>query len=228
MSTQRTKRGAILPPDDERKCSSYRAVLAALIVLLACRRACGDDDGATPSPSATTRGATATRTATTGGEPSPTDEPFSGGRTTVEVAATPSIGQARCSWTCAQPSTRRSIGSRSNSRVGRRDTEWSTLQPPILADPSGLEVEIDGSKRSCRSRIQEPARGERSDHRRRQHMPGRPELKPELPIARWKQSGPATSRPCSTWVLGAQSRKRTSASLTLEGPPRLVVDVGHP
>src|SRR5438093_3019199 len=121
------------------------AVLAVLASLLLIAVRCGNDDETTPSPSASPSGTNTGTPGTTApaGSASPTDEPFSGGRTPVQVVATPSMGQAHL----------KDVRAAKHSTFDRFTLEFDVapavykveyVQPPILADPSGKEMTIAG------------------------------------------------------------------------------------
>jgi len=184
--------------------------------------ACGDDDEETPSPSVTTRGATGTRTATTSGGASPTDEPFSGGRTTVEVVATPSMNQAHL----------KAVRAAEHTTFDRFTLEFDIeppgykveyVTPPVLADPSGKEVEMDGS-----AFLQITIQGAVANYLTTgdEAYTGPTELKPGLPnLVETELTGDFEA--VLTWVMGVNDEADFRV-LTFDGPPRLVVDVGHP
>src|SRR5439155_24015906 len=128
-----------------RKTLRTAAVLVVLASVLLIAVRCGNDDATTPSPSASPSG---TRTGTPGttvpaGSAPPTDEPFSGARTPVQVVATPSVIQAHL----------KAVRVAEHTTFDRFTLEFDIAppgykveyaKPPILADPSGKEVTIDG------------------------------------------------------------------------------------
>lgn len=178
---------------------------------------CGDDE-AEPSPSATgTAGATATtRTASA----SPTEEPFSGGRDPVQVVATPSMAQAHL----------QEVRAAEHPTFDRFTLEFDIappgykveyVDPPILADPSGQEVAVDGE-----AFLQITIQGAVASYLSSPGYDGPGELKPGLPnLVEAELTGDFEA--VLTWVLGL-SEEADFRVLTLEEPPRLVVDVGHP
>ncbi|HEV8573530.1 MAG TPA: hypothetical protein VGR43_02375 [Dehalococcoidia bacterium] len=184
--------------------------------------ACGDDEGE-PSPSVTaTTGASATgtRTATPGGSASPTDEPFSGGRDPVEVVATPSMDQAHL----------QDVRAAEHTTFDRFTLEFDIappgykveyVDPPIVLDPSGQEVTIDGQ-----AFLQITIQGAVASYLSSPGYGGPSELKPGLPnLVEAELTGDFEA--VLTWVLGV-NEEADFRVLTLESPPRLVVDVGHP
>jgi hypothetical protein len=207
-----------------RKSLRTTAVVAVFASLLLIAVACGDDDETTPSPSASRSG---TLTATPGttvpaSSASATDEPFSGGRDPVQVVATPGMGQAHL----------KDVRAAKHSTFDRFTLEFDVapavykveyVQPPILADPSGKEVTIDG-KAFLQITIQGAvayylAAGGTA-------YTGPNELKPGLPnLVEAELTGDFEA--VLIWVLGV-NEEADFRVLTLESPPRLVVDVGHP
>ena len=194
-------------------------IFGALLLLVAA--GCGDDDETTSSPSAApTADATGTRTATPGGA-SPTDEPFTGARTPVQVVATPSIGQAHL----------KEVRAAKHSTFDRFTLEFDIappgykveyVEPPILADPSGKEVAIDG-----KAFLQITIQGAVAYYLNTDNpYTGPDELKPGLPnLVEAELTGDFEA--VLTWVLGV-NEEADFRVLTLESPARLVVDVGHP
>jgi hypothetical protein len=97
------------------------------------------------------------------------------------------------------------------------------VEPPIIADASGLEVDIDGSG-FIQIRM-EPAAGHDPDTGDETYT-GPLELKPDLPsLLEAERTGDFEA--VLTWVLGL-SEEADFRVTTLEGPPRLVIDVAHP
>lgn len=198
------------------------AVVATLMALLLVAVACGEDDEKTPSPSAVaTGGTTGTRTVTPGGSASPTDEPFSGARTPVQVVATPSMNQALL----------KDVRAAKHSTFDRFTLEFDIappgykveyVEPPILADPSGKEVAIDG-----KAFLQITIQGSVAYYLNTDNpYTGPDELKPGLPnLVEAELTGDFEA--VLIWVLGV-NEEADFRVLTLESPPRLVVDVGHP
>jgi len=199
------------------------AVVAALMVFLIVAVSCGDDDEKTPSPSAApTGGAIGTRTATPGGGESPTDEPFSGGRTPVQVTATPGMTQALLKdMRTAKHTTFDRFTLEFDSAPPGYKVEY--VKPPILADPSGKEVTIDG-KAFLQITIQGAAAHDPNTGN--PTYTGPLELKPELPSL-LEAEGTGDFEAVLTWVLGLNEEADFRVT-TLERPPRLVIDVGHP
>jgi len=197
------------------------AILWALLLLAAA--SCGGDDETTPSTSAgPTGGATRTRTATPGGGTSPTDEPFSGARTPVQVVATPSMNQAHLTDVrAAKHTTFDRFTLEFDSAPPGYKVEY--VGPPIVGDPSGNELTIDGT-----AFLQITIQGAVANYL----ITGTPtytgpnELKPVLPnLVEAELTGDFEA--VLTWVLGVKEEADFRV-LTLESPPRLVVDVGHP
>jgi hypothetical protein len=183
---------------------------------------CGDDEETTPSPSAAPTGVVnGTRTATPGGGASPTDEPFSGARTPVQVAGTPNIIQAHL----------KEVRAAKHSTFDRFTLEFDIVppgykveyvEPPILADPSGKEVAIDG-----KAFLQITMQGAVANYLAAGGPPytGPNELKPGLPnLVEAELTGDFEA--VLIWVLGVNEEVDFRV-LTLESPARLVVDVGH-
>jgi hypothetical protein len=203
------------------------AVVAALMALLLVAVACGDDEEMGPSPSASpsgTAGGTGTPTPATTvpvGSASPTDEPFSGARTPVQVVATPSM------WQALLKDTRTAT----HTTFDRFTLEFDIappgykveyVKPPILADPSGKEVTIDG-----KAFLQITIQGAVGYYLNTENpYTGPNELKPGLPyLVEAELTGDFEA--VLTWVLGV-NEEADFRVVTLVSPPRLVVDVGHP
>ena len=173
---------------------------------------CGDDDE--PSPSATPARSPA----------SPTAEPFSGGRDPVEEtpSGSPPLGGALL------------VDVRTGEQAGfdRITFEFEGglpgylveyVEPPIIADPSGLEVEIEGSAfihiRMEPAAAHDPNTGDET-------YAGPLELKPALPsLLEAERTGDFEA--VLNWVLGL-SEEADFRVTTLQEPPRLVIDIGHP
>jgi hypothetical protein len=199
-----------------------RTAVVALTALLLVGVACGDDDEEMPSPSAApTEDATRTRTATPDDDASPTDEPFSGGRTPVQVVATPSMNQAQL----------KEVRAAEHTTFDRFTLEFDIappgykveyVEPPILADPSGQEVTIDGT-----AFLQITIQGAVADYLNTDDpYTGPDELNPGLPnLVEAELAGDFEA--VLSWVLGVKEEADFRV-LTLESPARLVVDVGHP
>jgi hypothetical protein len=96
------------------------------------------------------------------------------------------------------------------------------VQPPVLADPSGQEVAIDGE-----AFLQITIQGAVANYLTTGDTAydGPNELKPGLPsLAEAELTGDFEA--VLTWVLGV-NQQADFRVLALESPPRLVVDVGH-
>ena len=201
------------------------AVLAVLASLLLIAVRCGNDDETTPSPSASPSG---TKTGTPGtpvpaGSAPPTDEPFSGARTPVQVVATPSVIQAHLKAVRVAELVA-AVGEADSSLVMLQDSLLvAYVKPPILADPSGKEVTIDG-----KAFLQITIQGAVANYLAAggTAYSGPNELKPGLPnLAEAELTGDFEA--VLTWVLGV-NEEADFRVLTLDSPARLVVDVGHP
>ena len=200
------------------------AVLAVLASLLLIAVRCGNDDETTPSPSVSPSGTNTGTPGTTSpaGSASPTDEPFSGGRTPVQVVATPSMNQAHL----------KAVRAATHSTFDRFTLEFDIappgykvayVKPPILADPSGKEVTIDG-KAFLQITIQGAVANYLAAGGPAYNGPN--ELKPGLPnLVEAELNGDFEA--VLTWVLGV-NEEADFRVLTLDSPARLVVDVGHP
>jgi hypothetical protein len=201
------------------------ALFAAAIFLLALS-ACGDDDEETSSPSASpSETTTRSRTATPGGSASPTDEPFSGGRDPVQVVATgPTQSQLRDVRAAKHTTFDRFTLEFDSEPPGYKVPGYKVeyVEPPILADPSGQEVTIDGT-----AFLQITIQGAVADYLNTDDpYTGPGELKPGLPnLVEAELTGDFEA--VLIWVLGV-NEEADFRVLMLESPPRLVVDVGHP
>jgi hypothetical protein len=97
------------------------------------------------------------------------------------------------------------------------------VDPPIIADPSGLEVEIAGAA-FLQVRM-EPAAGHDPDTGEPTYT-GELELKPGLEqLLEVERTGDFEG--VLLWVLGLASKEDFRVD-TLQDPPRLVIDVAHP
>ena len=97
------------------------------------------------------------------------------------------------------------------------------VEPPIIADASGLEVDIAGSA-FIQIRM-EPAAGH-DPNTGDETYTGSLELKPNLPsLLEAERTGDFEG--ILTWVLGL-GEDLDFRVMTLDGPPRLVIDVAHP
>lgn len=197
--------------------SGASMALVAPIVMLG-GAACGDDNESGPtSPSSAT-------TTQRPSSPTPTDEPFSGGTEPVEAtaSASPPLGGALLV----------------NVRVGEHSSfdritfEFEEGLPgytvqyvdvPIVADPSGMEVALGGSAfievRMEPAAAHDPNTGDAT-------YTGATELKPNL-VSLVEAERTGDFEAVLTWVLGV-TEKTDFRVLTLQDPPRLVVDIGRP
>lgn len=194
------------------------AALTLSIGFLLFALACGDDDEApaTLTPTESVTGAPSP----TSPAPSPTEEAFNGGREPVEatpgVAATPLLRDARV----AEHTTFDRIALEFEGGLPGYRVRY--VEAPILADASGLEVEIAGNAfieiRMEPAAAHDPNTGEET-------YTGPRELSAGLTsIIEAEQTGDFEA--VLTWVLGV-SEEADFRVLTLVDPPRLVVDVGH-
>ncbi len=200
------------------------AALSFLAAFLLLSSACGDDDEE-PSPTVSISPAgTQTKTPSpTATAPEPTEEPFVGGREPVEAtpSASPALGGALL----------RDVRTDEHTTFDRITFEFQGglpgyrvryVEAPIIADPSGLEVEIAGT--ALLEVRMEPAAGH-DPNTGDETYTGPLELKPGLPsLLEAERTGDFEA--VLTWVLGV-SEKADFRVLTLQDPPRLVVDVGH-
>jgi hypothetical protein len=195
------------------------ATVCGIAIFVLSFGACGDDE-AKPSPSeSATVAATATKRPAS---PSPTEEPFSGGREPVQVTATPSTDQARL----------KDVRAARHTTFDRFTLEFDIAppgykveyaQPPIFADPSGQEVTIDGT-----AFLQITIQGAVANYLQTggTTYTGPNELKPGLPsLVDAKLTGDFEA--VLTWVLGL-SEETDFRVTAVDGPARLVIDVGHP
>jgi hypothetical protein len=140
----------------------------------------------------------------------------------VEIPGTPSIIQAHL----------KAVRAAEHTTFDRFTLEFDTappgykveyVDPPILADPSGKEVTIDGE-----AFLQITMQGAVANYLAAGGEPytGPSELKPGLPnLVEAELTGDFEA--VLTWALGV-NQEADFRVLTLDGPPRLVVDVGHP
>lgn len=205
-----------------------RIALAALaVIVLAAGAACGDDDEVTPTQTGTlTASPTAPESPTpTQGQSltpsaSPAEEPFSGARDPVEKEA-PAVPPA-----AIQTDTRYAAHA-DFDRVTFDFAENAPgylveyVEPPILADPSAMEVEIDGEAfiqiRFLGAQAHDEAGNTTVDDL--EIMPG---LDSILEIERT-----GDFEGYLTWVLGLPEELDFRV-IDLSDPTRVVVDVGHP
>ena len=174
---------------------------------------CGDDDEATPS-------ATSEGTATA----SSTEEPFSGDRDPVEGTprgSPPLGGVLLVDVRIGEHTTFDRVTFEFDSGLPGYSVQY--VEPPIIADPSGMEVEIEGAA-FILIRM-EPAAGHDPNTGDETYTGGL-ELKPALPsLLEAERTGDFEA--VLNWVLGL-SEEVDFRVTTLDGPPRLVVDVEHP
>ncbi len=193
--------------------------LAAVLTLLA---ACGDDsEEPTASPTAASTG-TPSAAPTSTLKPSPA-EAFDGG--TQPIEATPPVAISPVALLIA-------VGIAEQDGYDRITLEFSNgipgykvryVQPPIIADASGLEVEIEGEA-FIEIRM-EPAAGHDPDTGQETYT-GPKELKPGLTsIVEAERTGDFEG--VLTWVAGV-SQQSDFRVIALDNPPRLAVDVAHP
>ena len=198
--------------------ASIGAVAVLGTVLMLGASACDGDEASLS--------ATATRTVgPTASSPSPTEEAFRGGREPVEATLS-TIFQPALSLKDVRVAKQRGfdrITLEFTNGNGVPGYKVEYVQPPIIADASGMTVQVDGSA-FIQIRLQpaygyEPETGE-------QTYTGPSDLKPGLPsITEAVATGDFEG--VLHWVLGV-SEEVDFRVMTLESPPRLVVDVGHP
>ena len=197
-------------------------LLAVLFVAFACGD--DDDDGAADGPAtASIDGVRPTRTAvvtpTPEVTPSPTPEPFSGARDPMERLApdAPPVAIHTAVRAAEHEDFDRIVFEFADATPGYR-IEY--VAPPILADPSGMEVEIEGEAfLQVRFLGADAHDGEGSPTiDERELMPGLTSLlEAEL-------TGDFEAQ--VTWVLGVAA-ERDFRVTTLSDPNRHVVDIGH-
>ena len=199
----------------------FRAILLCLAaVVLALGVACGDDD---EEPAATTPAATATVEPTaTPTTSSPTEEPLSGGRT--PVMATPGPGFEAVLLQAVRVGEHASFDRITfEFEAGIPGYDVRYVEPPIVYDPRGDTMEIEGSA-FIMIRM-ERAAGYDANTGTPTYL-GPLELKPALPsILEAERVGDFEA--VLNWVLGLSAEADFRVT-TLEDPPRLVVDVAHP
>ena len=161
--------------------------------------ACGDDEepSATSTPAGTENGQPTARSTA---KPSPTDEPFSGDREPVEAPATgsPPLGGALLlDVRTAEQADFDRITFEFEEGIPGYSVQY--VEPPIIADPSGMEVEVEGSAfiqiRMEPAAAHDPNTGEET-------YTGPTELKARHAVLIWKRSRRATLRRCSTGCSG--------------------------
>ncbi len=209
-----------------------KAIIVAgpLFLALAIFSACGgDDEEATPSPTAPltaspspTRAATATASPTLSPSPSPAESPFAGSQGPFEkVGNTPP----------------QSVAVLENVRYARHVTfdrvvfdfrdglpgyRIEYVQPPILQDGSAMPVEIDGDA-FLQMRFNLAVA---HDDNGQSTYTGPREIRPGLPSAvELEITGDFEGY--VTWVLGAPERLDVRVT-ELTNPFRVVVDIAHP
>ena len=207
---------------------SQAAAAAAIGALLLAVATCGgDEETQSGSPTVTTTTAGGTRTATPGasvtpGGASPTDEPFNGARAPVEFGTGPRMNQAHL----------KTVRAAKHTTFDRFTLEFDIAPPgykveyvklPILADPSGKEVAVDGT-----AFLQITIQGAVANYLAAggPAYDGPNEVKPGLPnLVEAELNGDFEA--VLSWVLGV-NEEADFRVLMLESPARLVVDVGHP
>lgn len=199
------------------------AFLAAAAFVLSATACGGDEEEPSPAATATPSTGATNRTTTVSAKASPTSEPFEGGREPVE--ATPAPGGP----TTALLRTVRTAEQDTFDRVtfefeaGLPGFSVQYVEPPIIADASGLEVDVGGSA-FIQIRM-EPAAGHDPDTGDETYT-GPLELKPGLPsLLEVERTGDFEG--VLTWVIGLSEETDFRVTI-LDGPPRLVVDVAHP
>jgi hypothetical protein len=183
----------------------------------------GDAEQSSPSTTGTQSVSATDGTITPSAAASPTSEPFEGGRAPVE--ATPAPGGPTTALLRAVRYGDRGTFDRVTLEFEGGLPGYSVryVNPPIIADASGLEVNIEGSA-FLQIRM-EPAAGH-DPNTGDQTYTGPLELKPDLPsLLEAERTGDFEA--VLTWVLGL-SEEVDFRVTTLDGPPRLVVDIGHP
>jgi hypothetical protein len=194
-------------------------LLAAVAVIGA---ACGDDDGDEATPTEAS-GTVTERPTATPATPSPIEEPFEGTQEPVEATPPPGITTALLVNVKTQvlgPFDRVTF----EFREGLPGFRIEYVEPPIIADPSGLQVEIDGAAflqvRMERAAGHDPDTGQ-------QTYTGGLELTPGLPqVLELERTGDFEG--VLTWAIGMNSRADFRVLQVLEDPPGLVIEVKHP
>jgi hypothetical protein len=205
-----------------------RLPLSVLVLVAgAALASCGDDDeegpGATATPpvTASIEPSGSVEPSTSSPTPSPTEEPFSGGR--EPVVATPQPG--------FEAALLRDVRTGEHADFDRITFEFSGgipgyavryVEPPIVYDPRGDEMEIDGSAfivvRMERAAGYDPNTGVET-------YTGPLELPTGLPML-LEAERVGDFEAVLSWALGLSAESDFRVT-TLEDPPRLVVDVGH-
>jgi len=199
------------------------AYLAAAVFVLIATACDGDDEEPSPSGTATLSGSTTSGTTTESATASPTPEPFEGSR--EPVTATPAPGGPTTALLSEVRTAEQGTYDRTTLEFegGLPGYSVQYVEPPIVADASGLEVDIEGSA-FIQIRM-EPAAGH-DPNTGDETYKGPLELKPGLPsLLEAERTGDFEG--VLTWVLGL-SEEADFRVTTLDGPPRLIVDVAHP
>lgn len=190
---------------------------------------CGDDDDAgeptgtvTPTPSEAAESPTEAPTETEGVTPSPTEEPFSGGRASVQRGdpdAPPVATQTDIRY-AAHDDYDRVVFDFVDNRPGY---VIEYVDPPILEDGSGNEVDVAGEAfiqvRFSTAQAHDDAGQLTIDEELLEIMPGL------TSIVEIEQIGDFEGY--VTWIIGLPEELDFRV-LDLEDPVRVVVDVGHP
>lgn len=192
--------------------------LATLLTLLA---ACGDDS-TEPAASPTAASTGTPSAAPSSAAPASPTEAFGGG--TQPIEATPSAAVSPAALVVA-------VRVAAHDGFDRITLEFSNgvpgyrvryVEPPITADASGKEVEIEGAA-FIEIRL-EPAAAHDPDTGQETYT-GPKELKPGLTsIVEAEQTGDFEG--VLTWVAGVSQRSDFRVT-ALDNPPRLAVDVAH-
>jgi hypothetical protein len=193
-------------------------LLVVLLVAMAGLAACDDDDeeedDGTTTPSTAPTSAPATPTASA--------EPFNGGQEPVLQEPPGGITTALLTGVFTQ-SFETYDQVTFEFQEGMPGFRIEYVEPPIIADASGLEVEIAGSAflqvRMERAAGHDPDTGEET-------YTGSLELTPGIPqVVELERTGDFEG--VLTWVLGVNERADFRVQ-TEDGPLRLVVEVAHP
>lgn len=197
------------------------AALSAVLLLAACD---DDEESATPTP-AGSPAATASPAPTGGASPAtatPSPEPFSGSTEPVEKEAPPAPPTAIMTdvRTGEHATFDRIVFDFQNGLPGYR-VEY--VSPPILADGSGLEVEIDGSAflqvRFNPAAAHDPDTGAST-------YAGPLEITPGLAsVLEIERTGDFEAY--LTWVFGLPAQLDFRV-IELTDPYRIVIDIAHP
>jgi hypothetical protein len=204
------------------------AALCALLLLAACG---GDDESPTPTASASPAGTASSSPAPSASAPAspvtssatPSPEPFSGGTEPVvkEAPLVPPSGAIMTDVrTGAHDTFDRIVFDFQNGLPGYR-VEY--VAPPIIADPSGLTVQINGSAflsvRFYVAAAHDPDTGQPTYTGASQITPG---LASVLEIERT-----GDFEGYLTWVFGLP-RQLDFRVLELTNPYRIAIDIAHP